>query len=284
MERENIQREEFVLSYDGPAIRDHEMDIEVLATSLLSLKSLIERTNTVLNGRNASVAVKVKAGFQEGSLEAQIIVEYLGMVLPVLPQAVQTIRELIMLRRFLKGQPPQHVERTGDGNMAITNSDGGTQIFHGPVYNISGNATIISDLGKTMTPLTQGINEIKFITPGKDGKADDVTIASESDKEALIPSVDDIVEESTVRCNLEILTPNTDGSPNDWRFYDPENDVTFRASLADDTFLQSVISGNRSFRHGDMITVDLKSIKKTVKQRKRTTRIITAVLEYTPAE
>ena len=69
MERENIQREEFVLSYDGPAIRDHEMDIEVLATSLLSLKSLIERTNTVLNGRNASVAVKVKAGFQEGHLK-----------------------------------------------------------------------------------------------------------------------------------------------------------------------------------------------------------------------
>ena len=71
----------------------------------------------------------------------------------------------------------------------------GTQIFHGPVYNISGNATIVSDLGKVMRPLDKGVDEVKFIVPGKDGKQPEVTIATKEEKEALIPSVDDFVEE-----------------------------------------------------------------------------------------
>lgn len=275
------QREEFILSYGGPAVRNHEMDVEILAESLLSFKSLAERTNAALNGKNVSVSVKVKGSFQQGSLTAQMIVEYVGMALPVIPQVVQTIRELVELRLFLKGCPPKAVEKAGDGSMNITNSEGGTQIFHGPVYNISGNATIVSDLGKVMRPLDKGVDEVKFIVPGKDGKQPEVTIATKEEKEALIPSVDDFVEESTRRCELEVLTPNTDGEPRSWRFYDPENEVTFQATVADAEFLQQVALGMYTFRHGDMVTVDMRTIKKTITQRKRTERIIMDVLDYT---
>ena len=277
---EKYPREVFTLSYDGPAVRDHEMDVEVLANSLLSFKSLMEHTSAALNGRNTAVVVKAKAGFQEGSLEVQMVVEYIGMVLPVLPQAVQTIRELIGLKYFLKGQPPRQVEKTGNGNMNITNSEGSTQIFHGPVYNISGNANINSDLGRAMHPLNCGVDHIKMIVPGEQGTAPQVTIATEDKKDLLIPPAEDLIEESTTRCELEILTPNTDGSPKDWRFYDQENDVTFRASITDSEFLNDVSAGRYSFRSGDSVTVEMIT-RKTVRQRKRTERSIIKVLSYT---
>lgn len=278
------QREEFILSYDGPAIREHEMDVEILAASLLSFRSLVDRTNTALNGKNVQACVKVKAGFEAGSLTAKMVVEYVGMVLPIFPQAVQTIRELISLRYFLNGQPPQKVEDTGNGNMNITNSEGSTQIFHAPVYNINGNATIISDLGKTLAPLNSGVDQVKLITPGKNGGTPEVTIASKDKKDLLIPAVDDEVEEENVSCVLEVVTPNFDGSPKGWRFYDPEEDVTFSATVVDSFFLENVVAGGRSFKAGDMVKVEMRVVRKTVTKRKHTDRIIVSVQELAEEE
>ena len=85
-------------------------------------------------------------------------------------------------------------------------------------------------------------------------------------------------------CTLEVVTPNFDGSSKGWRFYDPENDVTFVASVIDPVLLASVASGGQSFKAGDMIKVEMSVVRKTVTQRKRTERIITSVSEFVMQE
>ena len=52
----------FRIEYDGPALREHTMDVRVLASSLLAFSDLCQETNRVLNGdRAAPVRMNISA-------------------------------------------------------------------------------------------------------------------------------------------------------------------------------------------------------------------------------
>lgn len=56
-----MSRATFTIAYDGPALRDHAMDVRDLAPAMMGLGQLFDAANTALNGDGTRVRVQVKA-------------------------------------------------------------------------------------------------------------------------------------------------------------------------------------------------------------------------------
>lgn len=56
-----MNRENFKISYDGPALAANEMDGKDLVPALLALGELFEEANRILNGEKVKTAVNIKA-------------------------------------------------------------------------------------------------------------------------------------------------------------------------------------------------------------------------------
>ena len=72
MEDVSVLREECTLKFEGPAIRNHEMDITALANGLLAFQHTIEQANSALNGKRTLISVKIKGGFHLDTYKTRI--------------------------------------------------------------------------------------------------------------------------------------------------------------------------------------------------------------------
>ncbi|EFL0437611.1 hypothetical protein HIZ05_003407, partial [Escherichia coli] len=66
-QEENIT-DKLVVKYDGPALADHKIDLDVLTESLNGLNNLLKEVNLVVNGTSECINVEVEP-FKEGSFE-----------------------------------------------------------------------------------------------------------------------------------------------------------------------------------------------------------------------
>lgn len=55
------------ITYDGPALINHEMEVRQLAPALHAVGDLLDNANRVLNGPDSKVSVSVKGSFKTGS-------------------------------------------------------------------------------------------------------------------------------------------------------------------------------------------------------------------------
>lgn len=63
---------ETVIRYDGPALADHEMDVQELAPALLALASLIQAANHKFNGDRSAIKVVVNADIEQKCFQIKI--------------------------------------------------------------------------------------------------------------------------------------------------------------------------------------------------------------------
>jgi hypothetical protein len=61
--------EKVILRYDGVALEEHEMNLDVLSEALVGLNSLIKDVHHSINGDDSDLNVSVQGGFDEGSFE-----------------------------------------------------------------------------------------------------------------------------------------------------------------------------------------------------------------------
>ena len=66
---------DFTVSYEGPAVRDGLMDVRELAPALLAAGTLIQKANTVLNGKVSQVSLQVKSDFRRGSFIVSLVAD-----------------------------------------------------------------------------------------------------------------------------------------------------------------------------------------------------------------
>ncbi len=285
MEDVSVLREECTLKFEGPAIRNHEMDITALANGLLAFQHTIEQANSALNGKRTLISVKIKGGFTEGSLETNIIVEYIGAFVPVVPDVINCVKELITFKKFLNGEPPKEVRPADEGGLVQISNNQGSQItINQVVVNLNNSGPVNTALGKLFDPLGDGVDSIGISTSNEAGIPTSFVAVETEEKSMLTPAVEDQIEEQVSERELEILASQNDGKALGWRFYDLEDDVEFTASIGDEHFLSDVMEKRYSFQNGDRIRAKLSETKRFVNQRKRTNRVILKVLSYNRPE
>ena len=63
---------ETVIRYDGPALTEHEIDVQELAPALLALADMIQLANRKFNGDATSMRVTVKADIEQRCFQLHI--------------------------------------------------------------------------------------------------------------------------------------------------------------------------------------------------------------------
>jgi hypothetical protein len=279
MSQQNVLREKITLSFDGPALQNHEMEVSVLAHSLIAFKDLAEHVNASVNGKNVDVAVKVNGGFKEGSFIVSLFIDCMAAVLPNAPQILSSVVNVINITKFLQGKPPKAVEKA-DQDMVIENHTGEQATFNNctfNTYNLVNNSNIKRDVANLVRPFNAGVERIDLAPSAPD--LPPVTL-DVKEKDVFIPPDDDAMEMEQKLYDVELLTPNFDGKTAGWRFYDIEDDVEFSASVVDEVFLGNVKDKKYNFQSGDVLKIEMTKIKRRVTQRTRTERIVNRVLEH----
>jgi hypothetical protein len=262
-------REEITISFYGPSLESHEMEVSVLASSLIAFRDLAEHVNNSVN-KNSGVAVKVNGGFREGSFIVSLFVDCVAAVTPI----ISNILSVIEIYKFLQGKEPKTIKETISG-LEVVNHLGNNATFNNCVINVS-SQPIRRDMANLARPLNARVKLIE-LRPGDSAlpKAE----ITEEDKAYFILPGDDAVEAETKQYSLEILAANFDGKASGWRFHDIEDDVDFSATVRDETFLQDVKNKKHKLQSGDVLGVTLTKLKRRVNQRLCVERYIDSVAE-----
>jgi hypothetical protein len=97
---------DFQIVYDGPSVRNGEMDVRELAPALMAIADLCQEANTILNGSDAVVGVNIKA-IRRGSFLAHLVLdlENLAGLFPIDLKAKEIIWALFGMACTPKTQP-----------------------------------------------------------------------------------------------------------------------------------------------------------------------------------
>lgn len=300
MSNHNMSIAQFTVSYDGPSLQSHEIDVRDLAPALLGLSDLISLINRRANNNRAEVALKIKTGFQPGSFEvsleivqkifemkdllgpmANVTAEEIAKALGVTAAGIGICKGLIELLKIGKGKQPDKVVAKGD-HVEIIFGDKTVQTTN---FNLSLYADLPTQEAayKALQPLEKhGIDEIKF----KHGDTVTASVSKPEFKSIVNPSTNEAfsserVENDTV--NVTILTLNSpdfkDG--NKWKFSDGNSNAVF-ASIKDTPFLQQVEKNEVKFGAGDMLRVRLRTIQSVTSKGLKNTHEVLEVIEHIP--
>lgn len=88
----NIFSSSLELEYDGVELKEHEMSAEDLSFVIKSINGAFKELNFELNGNTASIDVRVKANFKQGSF----IIEFIINILPEIKEGYLFVRDLLV--------------------------------------------------------------------------------------------------------------------------------------------------------------------------------------------
>jgi hypothetical protein len=261
----------FRISYDGPALESHEMDIKELAPALLAVGVLLEEANHVVNEGKARVSVKVKGSFQSGSFLIDFIVRqdvhnvidfFAGNPLVVSAVNLSTLLGIISgtgygvikLILWIKGRIIKRLAEKDNDRIILELSDGDSMEVDRVVIELYRNVKIRQSLEDVITkPLSkEGIESFKAEDKRKKGVK---ILKSEKDLFKAPPAEDELLAEQEKEKRLQIISISFQEG-NKWRFTD--GNVSFFANVTDEAFTKAVQSNEEYFAKDDILTVLLK--------------------------
>lgn len=254
----------FQLAYEGAALDDHRMNVEDLAPSLLALGKLVSTVNDSANNGQFQATLSVNANFKKGSFLVDLIVDQdLGSWVATLTSQPMSaivnayallciIRDIISLKKFLKGKKATKVEVSED-NKTVKVYVNQTYIdINFFAYEISKKEEIHTQCEKFAAPLNRdGIDAIKFTYEGNSM----AEIKKEDLPDFLAKAEDEPLSESIRRTALQIDSlAFKDGLK--WKVSNGNNSIF--VSMEDNDFIAKIKSRQEAFREGDIFIVDLK--------------------------
>lgn len=250
----------FRIGFDGPAIRDGEIDVADLAPALLALGDIFENANAALNQDRANAKLKIRASERGSfvallSLDVSFITDMLDAV-SANPDRITAAEDLLGLiiqggkivggtavglfvaLRFLKGGKPDSSAQNEDGTTSITK--GGTTIIVD-----SRTARLLTDYPTREATKTfvnralrsEGVTTVSFTEDDAAVDHDPELTLTKSDIASVeIPEPDDDQSNET-RSEREVLLRIVSAQFAEgykWRFTDGTN--TFTAEMRDEDF------------------------------------------------
>lgn len=241
MEKE-MSRAIIQLIYEGPALRNHLMDVQELAPALMAMGDLCQEANRVLNRERTQVKVFINSDFERGSflINCEVIQSLYELVNLIKDPRVMTAKELLEwlgiiggltggygLFKYLKirrGRKIGLVEFTksnkGENIVSIQcKGDNNTFCIPQRVYELGEDKNIIQACKGIVKPLKSlDIDCVKF--KDKSGVQESV---DKSDADAIIGTEleskeEEIVKPQIVDARLTVHTLSFDTKPIKWKF------------------------------------------------------------------
>lgn len=266
---------EFRVTYDGPALENHEMDPRELAPALLAMADLLEASAKVLYGDKAKVNVNVKGSFKTGSFNIDFVtgVQWLQSVRDIFAGSEATAianasailgalgvlgkTGLIPLLKWLRNRPVTRVE--------VIDPEGRdrprARIYVGDDFYDSECETVdlLRDVGvrKAMEQVLAPLEKpgIHVVALGQ-GTSVNITVGAGDLPSFVSPAAEDVLIIDDVRDAVFSIVSLTFKEDNKWRLSDGQ--ATISAAIADTTFLSAVHNDVESFSKGDALVCKLR--------------------------
>jgi len=257
----------FKVYYCGPDLESGKMDVRELAPALLAMGNLLEETNRVLNGKKATVTVKVKK-FEDGSfgigfelaqsIASQIVDIFAGdtstaalNMLACLGFASAGIKGVFYLIKKSRGEKPHKAKILKDGNVELEFSEESISVPKA-VFDLYRDLQVRKEIENTLKPLDrEGISGFNV----QEDKQVIESVSKEESKYFQSPETEDdkIQERETIATySIHTLSFKED---NKWRLTDGTS--TFFVTIKDNNFLRKVSDNLVSFSQGDLLELKL---------------------------
>lgn len=282
----------FSLAYDGPAVREGEMDLAELGPALIGLSQLLKAAGRATYGDEAVVSVRAKAT-REGSFEVLLNLGVQGghMLWEFWKQpdvqAAATLLGLLGLTgkdgavqaiKALRGARPRKPERLEDGDVRIEAADGTVLVIPEPSLRLALDPTVRQALQRVVVqPLeTDGIDTVKI------GSGSSRVTITESEVDAFrqLPDTEDDQFVSRFQKPFKIVSLHfTSGRK--WRLHDGR--ATRLVAIEDDEFNARVDRNEERFAKGDLLICEVEEISVRAGSDFSSHYVIKRVIEHRPA-
>jgi hypothetical protein len=290
----NMSSATITIAYDGPALRDHAMDVRDLAPAMLGLGQLFDAANSALNGDNAQIKVRVKAT-EPGCFQITFeVIQTLGKHLiallagPTVTAAANLVGllvgvpagtiGLIGLIRFLKGGKFDKVDSLPAGMVRLTIGDEHIDI---PLALLR----LYQDVA--VRTATQKVIEEPLKRDGMESfevREHLRVIVRITRKEAPYfakPNVPDATLVDDIRRSAFSIISLAFKEDNKWRLNDGANAIS--ATIEDEDFLSRVDANQIAFSKGDILICDVRVLQKQTDAGLKTEYTVVRVVEHRPA-
>lgn len=234
-----MSRETVTLHYDGPALRDHQMDVAYLAPALYALNDLCKVTNGTFNGERASVRVLVNVDREQNSFlfDIEIVMSLLEHTRALLDddrvQDAKSIAEWIgiigdgafgflKLLKWLGGRPAQFEaveDRDGRDMFRVTVEGDNHYVIVSPAIKaLHDDRTARQSAKRILKPLEdEGYERLEFLNRGE------VTESFTRDEAVGILKMTDAPPDSgeepqTIKAWIQVYAPTLNKDAKSWRF------------------------------------------------------------------
>lgn len=277
------------VTYEGPALDLHRMDVRELAPALLALADAVQESNEILDPGAPPVSLHISAT-AEGSflldlilvqpdLPSRLIDAFSGDSATALANLIAIVGApsgVIALIVKIRGRKVSSVQPGAPGQVTITLEDGESISFPADTLRVYRSVKVRRRLKRFMEPLSkEGIDAVRLTADETiEVTAEDRTAFDVADVPAT-PIIDQVAPMAVAIASVAFVEGNK------WRLSD--GDRTFYAAIADETFLGRVDRGQEAFRKGDILRCDMRIVQTQDEDGLHTEWIVDRVVEHIPA-
>lgn len=285
----------FSIKYDGPALKDHQMDVRELAPALIALSELLESANKIITPNAPEIRVNVKGNFKAGSfgIDLTLVQNAVQQIVALFSssEASATVNLLSILEAlgiggggfmglilWLKGRKPSTIKRQ-DGCVQfeiIQHEIEEIYTVNEQVAKLYESRTIHKHFYKVLSPLEQDGIDI-FISASKSAGQ---SIITKADVDYFRKSAEhsDIVSDTTAHRILLQIEAASFREGNKWRLSD--GTAAFYAEIADQDFLNRINAGLERFGKLDVLVADLRRVQYVTDVGLKTEHMVTKIHEH----
>lgn len=282
----------FRITYDGPALQAHQMDVRDLAPAMLAMADLLKAANSELFGDKAEVRIAVNASFKVGSfgidlvffqdILTQITELFSGKEASAASNAIQILQAIGVLGgggvlAFLRWQKRRKIESAeirGD-RVIIAIAEEHTEIDLA-TWKLVQNRRVRLELQNVLKPLES--EEVDTFATGTEHEISALVEREVREYFYAPPDSDSPLSDSITPSVVLQIESAVFKEANKWRFTDGAR--SFHAAIEDAKFLARVEAGIERFGKNDILIVDLRQLQYAINGELKSEYQIVLVREH----